>query len=157
MANEKDLKNAKKAYDTLCAMLDDNDYKYEKHEEDLVVTFGVRGEDLPMDIVAAIDEDRQLVRIFSKMPFKVDAEKRIEVAIALCQTNYNLVDGSFDFDLADGSVIFRITSSFRECLISKDLFEFMIAYSCFVVDRYNDQLLMLNKGTLSLEDYISQL
>ncbi len=157
MANEKQLKEAKKVYETLCAALDANDWKYKKHDDDLVITFLTRGDDIPMQFIVAIDADRQLVRMLSPLPFKFVEEKRVEAAVALCQTNYSLVDGSFELDLSDGEVSFKLTSSFKDCLISADLLNFMVVYACFVVDKYNDSLLMLNTGKISLDEYFEKI
>ena len=58
---------AKKVYQTVCSALEERNWTYKKDEEKLAVFFGVTGEDLPMDIVMSVDEDRQLLRIFSPM------------------------------------------------------------------------------------------
>ena len=154
MATEKELMLAKEAYDTLCAALDKMGWKYNTDEDKLLVFFGADGEDIPMEFLFECDAPRQIVRVMSKLPFKFGEDKRVEGAIATCHANYRLADGSFDYNVGDGTVFFRLTSSFRESLISKEMFEYMIRVSCFTVDKYNDQFLMLNKGVLSLEDYI---
>ena len=153
MIDDKKLKNAQKVYDTLCTMLDDRKLKYEKHLEDLVVTFIMGGDDIPMQFVLNVDAERALIRLLSLIPVTFEGEKRIEGAVACCQANYRLADGSFDFDYNKGRVIFRMTSSYIDSLISPEVFEYMIGVACFTVDEYNDKLFMLAKGQLSLEDF----
>lgn len=154
MANEKELKTAKEAYDTLCNTLDARKWKYEKDDEKLVINLGVNGDDIPMGFAIYCDADRQLIRLMSLLPFKMSKDKLIEGAIATSYINYTLADGSFDYSLADGSIIFRMTSSFRESLIGDELFKYMIDVACITVDKYNDQLFMIEKGKLSIEDFI---
>ena len=91
------------------------------------------------------------------LPFTFGEDKRLEGAIALNQINYTLVDGSFDYNYEDGRVIFRLTSSYRESLISKELFGYMIACLAVTVDKYNDKLLVLAKGGTTLEDFLKNL
>lgn len=153
MADEKELKNAQTVYKALCDMLDEKGVRYEKVPEKMSVHFIMSGEDIPMDIVVAIDADRELIRMFSPLPFAFSEEKRVEGAIATCQANYKLVDGSFDYNIRDGRIIFRLTSSYAQSLISKELLAYMIACLCFTVDEYNDKFLMIDKGMLAIEDF----
>lgn len=146
---------AKTVYEDLCAALDKRQWKYQKHEDDLVVTFGVSGEDIPMDFILVIDAQRQLLRVYSKLPFTVPEDKRMDLAIAACVATYGLVDGSFDYDIANGNIVFRLTASFRESKIGDGLFEYLVGCSSATVDAYNDKFLALCKGLISINDFIS--
>lgn len=90
------------------------------------------------------------------MPFKMAEDKRMEGAIVTCVANFGMVDGSFDYDVADGTIVFRMTASFRESVIGDGLFQYMISCSCAMVDAYNDKFLAINKGILSVEDFIAK-
>ena len=74
-------------------------------------------------------------------------------SIATCQANYRLADGSFDYDFREGKVFFRMTSSYRDSLISQNLLEYMMACAAFTVDAYNDKFLMLAKGQMAIEEF----
>lgn len=156
MSDEKKLKNAQNVFQTLCAMLDEKELKYEKHEDDLVVTFIMRGYDIPMQIVINIDFERELIRLLSPIPVTFEGDKRIEGAIATCQVNYRLADGSFDYDYKQGKILFRMTSSYVESLISKDLFEYMVSVACYTVDEYNDKFFMLAKGQIEIGEFFKK-
>lgn len=156
MEDDKKVKNAQNVYNTLCEMLDEKEVHYEKHVEDLVVVFAMKGDDFPIQFIVNIDAKRQLVRVLSPLPVTFEDDKRVEGAIATSQINYRLADGSFDYDYAKGKVYFRMTSSFADSLLSKDLFEYMIAVSSYTVDDYNDKLYMLAKGKLSVEDFFEK-
>ncbi len=99
-----------------------------------------------------IDAERELVRMMSQLPFTFSEAKRLDGAIATSQANYKLVDGNFDYDFATGKIFFRLTSSFRGSLISKDLLNYMIDGSCYMVDEFNDKFLMIDKGLLTVDD-----
>ncbi len=70
-------------------------------------------------------------------------------ALAICIINDNLVDGNFDMDVTKGSLCYRMSLSFRESLISEEAFDFFIDYAVYVIDEFNDKLLMLAKGMLT--------
>lgn len=156
MSDDKKLKNAQNVYKTLCAMLDEKELKYEKHEDDLVVSFILGGDDIPMQFVLKVDAERQLIRLLSPIPAIFEGDKKIEGAIATCQANYGIADGSFDYDYRQGKILFRMTSSYIDSLISKDVFEYMVAVAGYTVDEYNDKFFMLSKGQLPIEAFFKK-
>lgn len=155
MADEKNLMLAQQVYKTLCEAIERREWTYDKDEEKLLVHFGVNGDDLPMRFILIVDADRQLIRLMSPMPFKMSEDKRMEGALATCAASFGMVDGSFDYDLSDGEIVFRMTASFRESVIGDGLFQYMISCSCAMVDKYNEQFLALDKGVLSINDFLS--
>lgn len=156
MIDEKKMELAKQVYQTLCSAIERRNWKYGKDEEKLLVHFGVNGDDIPMQFVLVVDAERQLIRVMSPLPFKMSEGKRMEGAIATCAASYGMADGSFDYDLSDGEIVFRMTASFRESVIGEGLFQYMISCSCAMVDKYNEQFLALDKGLMSISDFIAK-
>ena len=154
MSEDKNLKQAQAVYKALCEMLEDRDWHYEKFEEDLTIKCGAQGEDLPMEIVVQVDTKRQLVSLLSQMPFAVPENRRTALAVAVSQANNGMIDGSFDFDYLSGRIVFRMTSSYRESLIGKQLFEYMLSCACYTIDEYNDKFLMVAKNEMSAEEIL---
>lgn len=156
MSEALEMKKAKEVYDTLVRMLDTRDWKYEKHEEDLVIKSGIKGDDLPIEFIIIIKSRQQIVQLLSRLPFEMPEDKRVDGALAINVANYGLNDGSFDYDLRDGEITFRLTSSYRESVLGEDLFEYMIMVSAGTIDKYNDRFFMLAKGMITLQQFIEQ-
>lgn len=154
MAEEKEIMQAKATFDTLCNMLTETKWHYEADEDNFVIKCGARGEDLPIELIIKVDPERLIISLLSQLPFQVPENKRVEMALAVSIANYGLVDGSFDYNFANGSIVFRMTSSFMESLIGKELFEYMLFVSCGVVDRFNDKFLMIIKDKMTIEELI---
>ena len=150
------MANAQQVYETLCKALDRRGWKYGKDEEKLLVHFGVRGDDIPMNFIIVVDAARQLVRLMSPLPFKMSEEKRMEGAIATCAATYGMADGSFDYDLSNGEIVFRMTASIRESQLGEGLFQYMMSCACAMADKYNDQFLALDKGIMSIADFLAK-
>ena len=148
------MKKAVEVYDTLCSMLDNINWKYEKIEEKLMIKSGVKGDDLPIDFLVVVKPNCEVVQFISSLPFNMPEDKRVEGALAICAANYGMVNGSFDYDLSDGQIVFRLTSSYRESLLSEALFEYMVMVSASTIDKYNDRFFMLAKGMITLEQFI---
>ena len=147
---------ANQVYSTLCDALDERGWSYEKEEEKLLVHFGVRGNDVPMQILILVDADRQLIRVMSPIGFKIKQDNLLDGAIACTVASYGMVDGNFDYDISDGSILYRLTASYRGSKIGKGLFHYLIDCTCATVDDYNEKFLGLNKGTLTIQDFIKQ-
>ena len=156
MVDKKMMELAKQVYRTLCKAIEKRKWNFGKDEEKLLVHFSVNGDDIPMQFILIVDAERQLIRVMSPLPFKISESKRIEGAIATCAASFGMADGSFDYDLSDGTIVFRMTASFIESLIGEGLFQYMISCSCAMVDKYNDQFLALDKGIMSITDFITK-
>lgn len=156
MTDELKLKNAKSVYQIVCNLFDEKQLVYQKHEEDLVITITMNGDDLPMNFVLKVDEERDLIRLLSRLPVVFQGEKRLDGAIATSQINYGLADGSFDYDYNKGEVTFRITSSYKGCTVSEDLIYYMMSCACYTVDDYNDKLLALSEGKISVREFYNR-
>ena len=155
MTEEIKMDLAKEVYATLCAALDKREWHYEKDEENLVVYFLVGGDDIPMSFIIAVDAERQLVRVMSPLPFKFSEDKRMDGAIATCVASFGLADGSFDYDITTGMVVFRMTATYRESKLGDGLFQYMISCSSVMVDKFNDKFLAIDKGLMSIGDFIA--
>ena len=135
-----------------CAMLDEQDWHYEKDEERLTISCGAQGEDLPMDILVKFNRDMEIVSLHSPMPFTVPENKRNDLAIAIARANNGMVDGSFDYDYVGGIILFRLTSSYKGSLLSKETYKYMLMVSCSTIDHYNDKFLTVCKKDMSIEE-----
>lgn len=154
MSEEKELKQARAVYKALCEMLDEHDWHYERNDEGLSISCGAQGDDLPMDINIEVDRERKLVILLSKMPFTVPEKRRMHLAVAVSQANNGMVDGSFDYDCLGGSIIFRLTTSYRESLIGKELLAYMLMCACSTIDHYNDKFFAVAKNEMSVEEIL---
>ncbi len=154
MANEVDMNKAKSVYNTLIKMLDSIDWKYEKVEDKLMIKSRVTGDDLPIDFHVMVRPEKEVVQFISILPTEMPEDKRIDGALAVCVANYGLCDGSFDYDISDGQILFRLTSSYRESVLGEELFKYMIMVAAGTVDRYNDKFFMLSKNLITLQQFI---
>ena len=122
--NEKALEKARETYQSICEMLDEDNWKYQKEEEKLVIRFSARGEDIPMDFIVYVDPNPGLVQLISILPFQVSKERMVEAAIAACAINSRLKNGAFCFDINDGTVNFKMSQAYFDSVIGKEVFKY---------------------------------
>lgn len=157
MSEEKNIALSNQVYETLCKALDARGWSYKKDEEDLSVYFAVGGEDLQMNFYIIVDAERELIRLMSLLPFNMSEENRIDGVVATLSANNCLIDGNFDYDISTGAIVFKITSCFEDSVIGEDLIQYMISCACAVVDRYNDLFFALDKGAISISEFIAKI
>ena len=87
MATEKELTRAKFIFDSLRDALDKIEWRYRVEEESLKLVYAVNGDDVNMEFTMSCDVERQLIRLYSVLPFRFPEEKRAEGAIATCEAN----------------------------------------------------------------------
>lgn len=155
MATQQSIKLAKQNYNALCAMLDSIKWKYQKFDENLYIDCSARGDDLAINVRIKFNTELELVTLYSPMPFDVEPAMRKKMAIAVSRANYGMVDGSFDYNEDNGKIIFRMTSSYSDSLLSKELFEYMLIVSCRTVDDYNDKFLDVCNKNMSIDQIIN--
>ena len=154
MGNELNQKKAEQTYRLFCNALDNNDWSYRSDDQKLRIECGAKGEDLPIELNIHFDVEKQLIMILSKLPFDIAEDKRVDAVVAICAINNALVDGCFDYDVNTGTVFFRITNSFLDSFMSKEVCMTLLYKACKMVDDYNDKLLMLSKGMLTIEQFL---
>lgn len=155
MADKKQIKEAVATYKALCGALDRRNWKYTKDEEKLLVRFNVSGDDLNMSFVMFVDADRALVRLMSWFPFNA-TNNPDAVSRAILQANYKMIAGSFDFNYKDGAIAFRLSASYKGAVLGDGVFNYMINCAANTVDDYNDEMLMLDKGQITLDQFMKK-
>ncbi|MBR5774040.1 MAG: hypothetical protein IKY44_04225 [Clostridia bacterium] len=154
MTDEKKMQQAQLVYNTFCSMLDSKGWKYQRHDEELVIICGARGNDLPMQLMVIVNPRAQIVSILSPLPFKVPQEKINDMTVAVCHANYGFINGGFDLNVSDGKLRFRLATSFYDAVLGEGLLEYMIMVSCKTTDDYNDKFFAIAHGDLSVQQFI---
>lgn len=154
MADEVLTKRAKVVYDTICKALDSENWKYSKDEENFAITTGAKGNDLPIDMLFLVNADAQVVTLYSPFQIKANEDNRVDVAMAICILNDRLLHGSFDLDIGDGGIRFRMTTSYMGSILGEDVFKYMAYTGAGTVDRFNEKLAALATGVIDLEQFV---
>lgn len=146
--------DASKVYNDLRTHLDSIGLKYTRHDDDKVISLGMNGDDLPMDMILAVREKQEVIQLISPIRPKAPEDKRIDAAVAVNVANNGMVFGSFDYDVSDGEIRWRAVLPYRDAAITKDQVYYLVMVSATTIDKYNDKFLMLNKGMMTLQQFI---
>ncbi len=145
------IQEAQKILDGFCRTMDNREWRYDRDDEEMSVETSVRGDDLPIKLRVVSDPGLSLLKLYSRLDFDIPSEKIVEAAIAVCLINDRLACGNFDLDVNSGTIFYRMSLPFSESLVSEEVYKFMIDFSVYIVDEFNDKLLMLSKGMLDAQ------
>ncbi len=145
---------AVRVYDKFIDHLNSKNFHYTEHKDHLVIELTVRGEDLPQPTYIEIIEQRGVLRIISPIPARFPEDKRVDAAVAVATANYGIVNGSFDLDMSDGEVRFRVAMRYRNMDIDDEMIHYLLAIVFMTTDKYNDRFFMLMKGMMTIEKFI---
>lgn len=156
MAQEPNMEKARGVYYSIISHLNHINWKFDRFDDKLMIKSGVSGNDIPITFIVRVAAKNEVVQFISSLPFNMPEDKRVDGAIAVCAANYGLVDGSFDYDISDGAILFRLTCSYRGSNLSGDLIDYIIFVSSATVDGYNDRFQALANGDISLTDFLEE-
>lgn len=148
--DEKRLKRAQKVFKSLCVALEENGLEYEKDEDELSVGAAI-GDDLPVKVFVTVNAETELITSLSPMPFIVPEPMREKVAIAICLINIRLLDGCFDYNFKDGKILFRVTSSYIDSIVGKEVLDYVFCLAAAMASEYNDKIFSVIQNDLTVE------
>ena len=154
MVDELKMARAQAVFALLCTAIERRNWTYEKEEDKLLVHFVVNGDDLPIQLALLVEADKELITLLSPLPFNMSEEKRMEGAIAACAASFGMADGSFDYDIREGGIVFRLVASYRGSTLSEGVLHYMISCAMAMVEKYNDRFFGLENGTISIGEFI---
>ena len=150
------MANGQKVYDEIRKILDGIDWKYEGRDDKLIISSAIKSDDLPIEFLIVVNDEKEVVQYISKLPFCMPENKRVDGAVAVAVANYGMINGSFDYDINDGEIRFRLTQSYIDGVPGADFIRYMIGVSSNTVDAYNDKFFMLAKNMMTISDFIAK-
>ena len=150
-------KRAKEVFQMICFSLENRNWKYNKKESELMVSFSVVGKDLPMHLKIYVEADREIVTCYTSQDFTVPKEKVPAFCMGICAINNHLIDGSFDFDILRRVVTYRLTASYHDAVLGSELIQYIFDCSTATVDDVNVEMKAFAEGKLDYDKFIQKM
>jgi hypothetical protein len=111
----------------------------------MTLKFAVIGEDIKIPLIVSIDSHRELIKLHSPMPFGISKEKSLECALAVCDANFGMADGCFEYDANAGFLEYRTEVSYSHGDVGEELLGYLFGTACETIDKYNHKFLIFGK------------
>ena len=147
------MEMAKSMYERVATTLDNMELNYQRHDEDMVITLGMRGEDMDHDMLLIIREKNAAFSFLERLPFHLDPQKADEIAKAVCNVNNHLVLGGVTYEAGSDTMNFELSIPYNGSLIGEETIRRILVNAVKTVEAYDDKFLALNKGYISSEEF----
>ncbi len=120
----------------VCEMLHQDEWVFSTDAEQGMAIAIVRGMHAYYSCVFLADDELECLTLYTDINTKVPEIKRLRICDFLNRANHGLVLGSFEMNMLDGDVSFRVALPVCGCEFSLQQLRTMISASIFTFDRY---------------------
>lgn len=152
-ATEKQLAQARKTINSICAMLAESGTKYTLNDEKLYVKVVFASDDFPIEIYFRARPENELLTVTSVLPFSIPEDGRVNVAVAAMMLNSSSYDGTWSIDLSDGYMSFIITNSYIDSILGKECFHSLMGLAYNATKMCADKFFILGKGYMTVQQF----
>lgn len=158
MAVDKKLqKQAEKVAKILRSVLDGYGWHYSVSNDGLSFEFGVKSDAMPMYYTMRVWPDKELVTTYVSQKLIIPESKRIMAALGFCQANNHLVDGSYDFNVATGELLFRVVACYHDMKIGPATIKYLINVANQSFDDVNQTICDYVNDVIDGTEYLKQM
>lgn len=137
----------------VCAMLEEFGYTYHDLDESTVqLAIGTPHGIYQFYFTAA--DKTSFIRVIGHYGSRVPVDRRAAIAEALVRINWRTGIGSFDLDLSDGDVRYRIGMDVEDGLMSQKMADNMLGFSIHMLEKYHEPLMRIAFGDADPETAI---
>ncbi len=153
-----DTERAAAALKAVCDYMDGAKLEYERHTEKNTVLVTITGNDFPVTLMFTADPGKQRIETYSEIPFVVRTEKTVDLALACAAINGRIAYGKFCL-YPDRNLCTYENSEYLTGLegFSAAYGGALVAPAYSIVEEYNEKLYAVNKGLLSVREFVASL
>ena len=153
MSDEMNMQRAKAAYEVVKEAFTSRGLGFESLDNRLAIRLGIKNDKGQTNVMVMVNSAAQAIAMYSVLPFTVDTNKSAAMALAVCDANEKLLQGSFDFNTKEGRVIAKVTNSFVDMEVSKGMVSVMFVRLMKMLEEYSEKLRSASKGIVDLSGY----
>ncbi|MDE6690407.1 MAG: YbjN domain-containing protein [Clostridia bacterium] len=128
---------AKKNFKVLCKYLDKKKWKYTKEEEKFRIEIAFSDRAHNVYVYLRFNEELGIVSALTSMSLpEIPENRRSLMAAAITLANGRLTEGNFDYNCLKDKILFRMSTSYIESVLSESLYEYMISVAFHTIKEY---------------------
>lgn len=151
---EDKLQKSKEIFDGFCEYLKSNDCRFNKDDENLVAFFIIKSDNIEIKFIAKAEVNRETFRIMAMLPVNFGSGKRIDGAMVTTIATSGMANGSFDYDISSGNVMFKIAESYMGSKISPAVYDYMVDCAMMTIAEYYGKFLAVSEGKMTVPEFM---
>ena len=153
---DKNTTEAKTIFDTICSMLNEEEYNYTASDDKKTIYSCFNGDIHSIEVYFFIYENRHLVECEAELPYEISKKNLADIISAITYENSVLSNGCFVYNAKNRKISFRIVESYENSQISTAVFKYMLTMTNVIVDTYSTSFIMINKGLMSFKQFLEK-
>lgn len=138
--------------------MDETKLKYDADHEKNTVFITVTGDDFPVTLMFSVNAENNRVETYSRLPFEIKKEKAVDVAMAIAAINARIAYGKFCLYFDKGVCSYENNEYLTGVEgFSSEYGKVLVATAYSIIEEYNDKLFAVNKGLMSVKDFLASL
>ena len=151
---EDKLQKSKEIFDGFCEYLKSNDCRFNKDDENLVAFFIIKSDNIEIKFIVKAEVNRETLRIMAMLPVNFGSGKRIDGAMVTTIATSGMANGSFDYDISSGNVMFKIAESYMGSKISPAVYDYMVDCAMMTIAEYYGKFLAVSEGKMTVPEFM---
>jgi hypothetical protein len=120
----------------LMAFFEQDDWEFERDEEDTILRLSYEGENGTWPCIAQAIQERERFVFYSILPKFVPALMRLEAGEYIGRANFGMEIGNFEMDFDDGEVRFRTSVDIEGGVLTEVMIRNLAYTNIAVMDQY---------------------
>ena len=141
-------------YEKLIQHLNEHNIKYRANSDDRSIWANFCGKVGAYQIVARVNEDPGVFRVYGNFPVDIPRGARSSIAETIIRANYGLQVGRFEMDFDNGHLRFHMGQILTSNRLEAEIIELMIQLTIEMLDRYLPAILSVIYGNEHPQDAI---
>ncbi|MBI2276858.1 MAG: YbjN domain-containing protein [Dechloromonas sp.] len=134
-------------YQAITKFMDDAD-RHHVDEADALIVTDINGDHGTWRVFTQITEaeDERYIVIHAHLPARIPEDHRLKVAELLTRINYDLIQGNFELNFDDGSVLFKTTLDLADGVLTQAMFERIYEINGQTMNQYYALIMSVGYG-----------
>lgn len=142
------------AYEKLIQHLDERELRYTADSEGRFVWASFRCAVATYQVIASLDEERQLFQVSGIVPVRIPEGSRPAIAETIARANFGLCVGKFEVDLDTGELRFQAAQILTDDCLEETVIDPLLQTTLSMLDRYVPAVLSVIYGNEYPKDAI---
>ena len=132
------LKFAEKNYKVLLKYVKSQKWKFEENKEKYKINIDFEYEGSKIYTALCLNVDLGFVYVLARADdFEIPETRQSLVAAAVTLANGKIKDGGFDYNCFKNRILFRLTTSYIDCVLDKSIYAYMVSTAYHTVKDYH--------------------
>jgi len=140
--------------DSVANVMQEDGFNFDQNPNSGAISLRIPGRVGILDVSIFVNENMNVLLLFVSSFYRVQPDRRGEIAELITRANYGLNIGCFELDMSDGEIRFRMSSFLDEVNITDSFIRRIIGVAATIYDHYLPEIMLVDFGEIDIDEAI---